>query len=258
MDSSMHTSELRNSLKPALPGDDATQASERYIFERFRSPENEGIVGDEVDDEDFILRCFLSNLGPLAGKVVLDAGCGKGKYTRALARMGARLVVGLDPTPGYLGHGLRAGTPDGRVGYLCGTISRIPIPDRSVDAVICSEVIEHIPDPSLVFAEMARVLKPGGKVLVLDKQKRALHPRYLVPVSLWKRWRERTGHWMYPASSPFREIWYGPEELEGIMSRHFSMDETEFLHAPGRSAILFRRLPRRTWLYCCWKGTKSA
>ncbi len=238
---------------------DSTQEAppgEKYIYERFRDPENLGIVGDEVAEGDFILDCLLRNLGPLDGKTILDAGCGKGKFSRALQRNGACRVFGIDPSPAYLGRGAKSARAGGQARYLCGSISRLPLPDQSFDAVICSEVIEHIPDPDRALSEMARVLKPGGRILIVDKQIRALHTRYFVPVRLWKWWREKTGRWMYPAGAPFREIWYSPGELQKLMARRFVMQAPELLHAPGRSAFIFRRLPRWTWLYCCWKGTK--
>jgi ubiquinone/menaquinone biosynthesis C-methylase UbiE len=238
----------------------STEVAERFIFERFRAPENENIVGLEIDDSDFMLQSLLRNLGNLNGKVILDAGCGKGKFVRALSRHGAAHVIGIDPTPSYLqtGQGLKDQARSETTHFTCGSLTCLPLAPGTVDAIICCEVIEHIPKAEDAFVEMHRVLKPGGLVLIIDKQVHALHTRFFIPVRLWKWLQEKRGAWMYPANSLFREIWYGAQELNRIMSRHFDVLPPEYLYAPGRSAFLFRKLPRWTWLYCCWKGRKSS
>jgi len=49
---------------------------------------------------------------------------------------------------------------------ILGDITDIPLPDESFDSILCSEVIEHVPDPILAIQELARLLKPGGKLIV--------------------------------------------------------------------------------------------
>lgn len=248
--------ELSTQTVPESPN----EVAERFIFERFRAPENENIVGLEIDDSDFMLQALLRNLGNLQGKVILDAGCGKGKFVRALSRHGAAKIIGIDPTPGYLqiGKDLKDQSRDEAAQFTCGSLTCLPLAPGTVDAIICCEVIEHIPKPEAAFAEMRRVLKPGGMVLIIDKQINALHTRFFIPIRLWKWLQEKRGAWMYPADSLFREIWYGAKELNRIMSPHFDVLPPEYLYAPGRSAFLFRKLPRWTWRYCCWKGRKSS
>ena len=94
--------------------------------------------------------------GPVDARLVLDLGCGPGVYSRALDRAGAE-VVSSDFDPGELARAaepLRRGVAaDGR---------RLPFPDATFDAVVCSNVLEHTPDPFLVIAEIERVLAPGG------------------------------------------------------------------------------------------------
>jgi len=62
----------------------------------------------------------------------------------------------------------------GRIDYVCDATA-IPIGDATVDAVFCTEVLEHVPDPAAVIREMARVLKPGGKALITAPLTSGLH-----------------------------------------------------------------------------------
>jgi SAM-dependent methyltransferase len=64
------------------------------------------------------------------------------------------------------GAGLQTGTWDNsQITIIC-DISSIPEPDRSFDAILCSEVLEHVPNPNLALDEFCRLLKPGGKLLL--------------------------------------------------------------------------------------------
>jgi len=109
------------------------------------------------------LRCFhLERL--LASRpegLLLDVGCGLGYLTQALG--GRRRCVGLDYDAGSLKHGADVGNQRVR-----GDASRLPFQDGVFDVVICSELLEHLPEglDDLALAEMARALKPGGLLLI--------------------------------------------------------------------------------------------
>ncbi len=112
----------------------------------------------------------LAALGVSPGSRVLDAGTGFGRHAFDLARHGAR-VVALDQADKEV-----VGTRDtftamvttGEIpadcylGVLRGDATRLPFADGSFDAVITSEVLEHIPDDTGAIAELVRVLRPGG------------------------------------------------------------------------------------------------
>lgn len=108
--------------------------------------------------EEPIVRALL---GDVAGKRVLDAGCGTGRHTQWLAQQGAR-VVGVDPSPEMLAHA-RAKCPG--VEFIAGTFAPLPVPDRSVELALNALVLEHLPEVASPIAELARVLVPGGALI---------------------------------------------------------------------------------------------
>ena len=94
-----------------------------------------------------------------AGAQVLDAGCGGGRVFRYNLHSPAR-IVGIDRTEEPRGNP-NIDRP------VRGDIGALPFRDASFDAVLASHVMEHLPQPGRAVAEMARVLKPGGIVLLL-------------------------------------------------------------------------------------------
>jgi SAM-dependent methyltransferase len=93
---------------------------------------------------------------PLAGARVLDLGCGPGHYTRALRRAGAA-VMPLDFDAGEFD--LPGGPPGGEV---VGDGRSLPVATGALDGVLCSNMLEHTPDPVGVVTELERVVRPGG------------------------------------------------------------------------------------------------
>ncbi len=99
------------------------------------------------------------------GKTVLDLGCAGGFMAEAIARKGGR-VTGIDPAQDAIEAAKHhAADSDLDITYDVGVGEEMPYPDDSFDIVVCVDVLEHVRDLTQVLAEVARVLKPGGKFL---------------------------------------------------------------------------------------------
>jgi SAM-dependent methyltransferase len=130
------------------------------------------------------------------GQQVLDLGCGRGG---ALEQLGAAIAhpLGLDPDYRSLaGHRL----PD--LPRMVATAAAIPLAAASLDLVLSSWVLEHLPDPARTFREVARVLRPGGAFVFLT-------PGATSPAALLNRTLHPLQQWLVP-------LFYGRAEVDAF------------------------------------------
>jgi SAM-dependent methyltransferase len=160
----------------------ARMAEARDVLERLgRDPVLQGSVGVELDlvegytrwapTYDGPLRLFSIEEPPMQHRLdawpagdVLDAACGTGRHAVRLAGRG-HAVVGVDQSPAMLERA-RAKVPTGR--FLEGALTDLPLSDASVDAAVCALALVHVPEVGPAIAELARVVRPGGRILVSD------------------------------------------------------------------------------------------
>jgi ubiquinone/menaquinone biosynthesis C-methylase UbiE len=106
-------------------------------------------------------------LAPLAGSErALDAGCGTGALAHAIAPLVGE-VVGVDPEERFL-EGARRSAP-ANCSFVVGDASALPFEYGSFDLAGCLRVLHHVRRPELVVSELARVTRPGGRVLIVDQ-----------------------------------------------------------------------------------------
>ena len=146
------------------------------LWERNAGWWQEGFTaGADPEYEEQILPMAAEHLR--GARRVLDVGCGEGQVARLAAKMGAELVVGVDPTHAQVAVAReRAGGPHyARSGAAC-----LPFPAATFDAVVACLVFEHIRDVDDAIAEVSRVLESGGRFLFFLN-----HPLLQTPSSGW-------------------------------------------------------------------------
>src|SRR5258705_859005 len=125
---------------------------------------------DRVRDDLFGDRFHLAALAALAGSdwTVGDLGCGTGQVTAALAPFVAR-VIAVDGSAAMLQAAKKRLQGTDNVELRRGDLESLPIDDARLDAATLMLVLHHVPEPERALAEVARVLKPGGRAMIVDR-----------------------------------------------------------------------------------------
>jgi ubiquinone/menaquinone biosynthesis C-methylase UbiE len=146
-----------------------------------------------IDPRICHVQLILEYFGDLDGRRVLDAGCGKGRFARVLGERYPRAsIVGLD-----LAEAMLRRVPAG-VGACAGSMTALPFPSGIFDRAYATESLEHAVDIQAAVAELCRVVRPGGRIVIIDKNS--------------KQWgRLKTPEW---------EKWFGRKELEKMLAQH--------------------------------------
>lgn len=121
-----------------------------------------------------MLTVDFDRLGLKAGDLILDMGAGAGRHAFEVYRRGAHIVAldyslaDLKDVSGLFAAMTEAGEAPAGTSWATvnGDGTQLPFPDDTFDHIICSEVMEHIPDDAAAARELARVLKPGGMLAV--------------------------------------------------------------------------------------------
>lgn len=190
----------------------------------------------------------------------LDVGCGEGRTARALAQEDARTVIGLDFSVRML-RVARQITDHPVVHYCTGDAMCLPFSANQFDVVVAVTSLNNVPDLEISLHEISRVLKPGGKALMLIINKRELAAffriLYYFPYYLWR--------WLRGGSKKYRSLTFTraevlralPPELsvvhvQGMRMLPDLLPEWPFnfyrLFGPVLSWLLNRMAPADRWL----------
>ena len=156
-------------------------------------------AGDEehfpstIDPRIYHVQLILEYFGDLTGKRVLDVGCGKGRFARVLLdRFPRSAIAGFD-----LAEAMLRCVPAG-IHRCAGSMTAMPFRGESFDCAYATESLEHAVDIDAAVAELCRVVKPGGRIVIIDKN-----------IEQWGRLK--TPEW---------EKWFGRQQLESLLSKH--------------------------------------
>jgi SAM-dependent methyltransferase len=169
---------LKNEIKKTYASVSADPERE-FIFPTGRAwAEDLGYPAELANVPDSAVESFAGVANPWSlgrvepGARVLDLGSGAGTDSLVAAQMVGELgrVIGIDMTPEMLAKARTAAAELGatNVEFVEAEAERLPFPDESFDVVISNGVIDLIPDKDAVFAELFRVLTPGGRIQIAD------------------------------------------------------------------------------------------
>lgn len=136
-----------------------------------RTAERFGVEWDSFDfiDAERYASQFLDWIAPVTpeffrGKVVLDAGCGKGRHCVASASFGAREIIGIDLAAGSVRAAFRNTKHLPNVHIIQADLYRLPLRDRTFDYAYSVGVLHHTPDPRRSFAALVKKVRQGGSI----------------------------------------------------------------------------------------------
>jgi malonyl-CoA O-methyltransferase len=136
---------------------------------------------DSISPEDGRYRLIEDLVLERCPEVVADLGCGKGRFIRRIKEAHpATDALGID-----LSEKMLDGLPQAGIRGMPGSLLRLPLADRSVDFAFCVEALEHSLNARGAVREMARVVRPGGTLVIIDKNRGRLG-HFDVPG--WERW----------------------------------------------------------------------
>ncbi len=190
-----------------------------------------------IDAENYWYRrheaAYLAIAPFCRGAIVVDAGCGEGYGAALLHRLGAGRVIGTDLAPEAAAH---AAERYPIVDVIRADLHRLPLADGAVEAVVSSQVVEHLPDQPRFVAECARVLRPAGTLVLTTPNRFTFSPGLAVPVNPFHT-RELSADELLTLVAPHFDVArmlgvsHGPR-LRRWERRHGSLVEAQLATAP--------------------------
>jgi SAM-dependent methyltransferase len=162
---------------------------------------------------------MLAQCGDVAGLEVMDLGCGEGRFCRMLGERGAR-TVGIDVTRRMVEVAVERDAGAGA--YVWGSAERLPFADASFDLVVSYITLVDIPDYRAAIAEAARVLRPGGRLVVANLS-------FVTAASPWVK--DEQGRRLHRALDRYVEEWARVYEWSGIRITNFHRPLSHYMQA---------------------------
>ncbi|MFA5008035.1 MAG: methyltransferase domain-containing protein [Candidatus Omnitrophota bacterium] len=209
---------------------------------------------DSIDNSDARLNKLIDALKPLEEKLVLEIGCGKGRFTRKINEQRAR-CVGSDITINLI----KEASKKNKGYFVASSATALSFRPHLFDRVFAVEVIEHITDLKKCIKEAAMMLNENGSFVIIDRNILSLNNRRIfVPNFIVKKYHELKDDWMYPRGFPYREKWFLKSEILKLLGRYFSKVEAEYIisdsEKKSKTAFLFEKIPV-TRHFILWKAS---
>lgn len=193
---------VRLSRKPAVPVQLNAELRERIRRSFDDASRDEDHFPSTIDPRIQHVQLILKYFGALDGKKVLDAGCGKGRFARVLLEQNPGADIwGLDISEEMLRY-VPAGIPT-----RAGSLTELPFADAEFDYVYATESLEHAVEIERAVGELCRVLKPGGKIVIIDKN---------------------AEHWG-KLNTPEWEKWFDRKEIERYLGQHCRSVSSQYI-----------------------------
>jgi SAM-dependent methyltransferase len=143
-------------------------------WNRFAKTQMDSALGTNRSRERFLHETLWGE-EQLSGKLVLDAGCGSGRFAEIALSLGAKLIA-ID----YSSAVDAASRNLNSEGLLIsqGDLSQLPIPTESLDFIYCIGVLQHTKEPRKIVAELLRCLKPGGEITLTFYENSSWHVKF--------------------------------------------------------------------------------
>jgi 2-polyprenyl-3-methyl-5-hydroxy-6-metoxy-1,4-benzoquinol methylase len=197
-----------------------------------------GVDGEADAPWHQMIKARLSPTGDLIGRRILEIGCGRGGFACWLARnpAGPAEVVAADFSPAAVAMGLAFAAAQGINGvrWVVANIQELAQFETEFDTVISCETIEHVPDPPLAVRQLARVLKPSGRLFLTT-------PNYLSTIGLYRVYCWLRGKKFDEGGQPICHWTTIPKTRRWVRAAGLRILETEstgqYLPFPGRPPI---------------------
>lgn len=233
--------------------DETVAAYDTWHDERERD-EREQAVGDGLPMAPWH-RLTIGHLPEVRGKRVLEIGCGRGLFARYLADQGAELVA-ADFSPAAIAHA-RVRLQSHHADVIVADVQAIPFADGTFDVVISQETLEHVPDPDKGLAELVRVTKLGGTLIVTT-------PNYMNLIGVYRIFMRLVGKRYTELGQPINQSLLVVQRVRQLRKLGCRVDAVDgnghFLPVPGYDVIELRWLERPRWLmrwFCLNSLTKA-